>query len=66
MWNDRQDIQKLAHKYGFVDAQQKCQLCETAVLTRDFYLFPCQHVYHADCLQNQMVQHWFDEVSTRV
>lgn len=57
----RSDIQKLNHKYGFVESQQKCQLCDSAVLTREFYLFPCQHVYHADCLQTHVVKQIFTE-----
>lgn len=57
----RSDIKKLNHKYGFVDSQQRCQLCETPVLTRDFYLFPCQHVYHSDCLQQHQVNQQFDD-----
>lgn len=57
----REDIRKLNHKYGFVDSQQKCQLCDSAVLTREFYLFPCQHVYHADCLQSHVTKYLFSE-----
>lgn len=32
----------------------KCILCKTLVLTRQFYYFACGHVFHIDCL--------FDEV----
>lgn len=37
-------------RYGIVSAQEKCCVCSYPLLTRSFYLFPCQHVYHSDCL----------------
>eukprot|EP01113_Clastostelium_recurvatum_P023090 TRINITY_DN2761_c0_g1_i3.p1 TRINITY_DN2761_c0_g1~~TRINITY_DN2761_c0_g1_i3.p1 ORF type:complete len:987 (-),score=308.24 TRINITY_DN2761_c0_g1_i3:8-2968(-) len=46
----RLDIKDLRNKYGYVGAQQRCEVCHYGVLTRSFYLFPCQHVFHADCL----------------
>lgn len=58
----RSDIQKLNQNYGFVEGQQKCQVCEGVALTREFYLFPCQHCFHADCLTNQMMEEHFDDV----
>lgn len=53
----RQDIKQLRNKYGFVRVNQACELCQMPILVRNFYLFPCQHVYHADCLINEMMQH---------
>src|SRR6478672_3977448 len=46
----RMDIKDLRNKYGHVVANQKCTICEYFVLTREFYLFPCNHVFHSDCL----------------
>jgi hypothetical protein len=50
----RKDIKELRNKYNFVSAVQRCSLCETPVLTKEFYLFRCQHVYHAECLTNEV------------
>ena len=46
----RQDVRDLKHRFGYVSARQKCDHCGYPILTRDFYLFPCQHVFHFDCL----------------
>jgi len=53
----RMDIKELRNKYNFVGANQKCCLCETPVLTKEFYLFRCQHVFHSDCLMTEMMKH---------
>jgi vacuolar protein sorting-associated protein 18 len=46
----RDDAAAVANKSGFVSDAQLCELCEQNALTRRFFLFPCQHIFHADCL----------------
>lgn len=53
----RRDIKALKYKYGFVSETQKCDECKYPVLSRPFYLFPCQHVFHADCVAAEVTQH---------
>jgi len=53
----RGDIRDLRNKYGIVAANSKCHLCNFPLLTRQFYLFPCQHYFHADCLTNEVMKH---------
>jgi len=60
----RADIRQLRNRSGFVGATQKCELCGTPVLTRQFYLFPCGHAMHADCLTMEMQKH-LDPVQRR-
>ena len=50
----RRDIKNLRNKFVFVEQSQKCSLCNYPVLTRAFYLFPCLHAYHIDCLTNEV------------
>jgi len=52
----RSDIKQLRNKYGYISGQ-KCELCGFPALTRAFYLFPCQHVFHANCLTDEMMLH---------
>jgi len=46
----RKDINELRNRSGFVSSTQKCDLCSQLVLTRQFFLFPCTHVFHVDCM----------------
>lgn len=46
----KQDIDALSRRVVSVDAGERCAKCAYALLTRQFYVFPCQHSFHADCL----------------
>ncbi len=46
----RSDIERLGSRFVTVDAMEKCGLCGEALLSRQFYVFPCRHSFHADCL----------------
>ena len=43
-------ITGLKNRFITVDAGEKCSVCSFAILTRQFYVFPCHHTFHADCL----------------
>jgi uncharacterized protein YxjI len=46
----KQDIAKLKNRFVTIDAGERCSVCSHLLLTRQFYVFPCQHTFHADCL----------------
>ncbi|THH33502.1 hypothetical protein EUX98_g626 [Antrodiella citrinella] len=46
----KQDIAALQKRFITLDVKEKCVVCEQALLTRQFYVFPCHHTFHADCL----------------
>ncbi|XP_065192969.1 vacuolar protein sorting-associated protein 18 homolog [Sycon ciliatum] len=62
----RADIQEMRNKYGVVSASENCCICSYPLLTRSFYLFPCQHVYHSDCLIQEVLQHLSAKQKKRV
>lgn len=43
-----------------------CDICGYPVLTRLFYLFPCLHVYHGDCLTKEVMKHLSADKQKRV
>jgi hypothetical protein len=53
----RADVRNLRNRHGFVAAGRRCDHCGVAALQRKFYLFPCQHVLHADCLREVLQQY---------
>ncbi|OAX44376.1 hypothetical protein K503DRAFT_861432 [Rhizopogon vinicolor AM-OR11-026] len=46
----KQDIAELKNRFVTIDAGEICSVCSQPLLTRQFYVFPCQHTFHADCL----------------
>jgi vacuolar protein sorting-associated protein 18 len=50
----RLDIGNLRNRCAIVDEEQKCDQCSYPLLSRPFYVFPCQHGFHSDCLRDQV------------
>ncbi|CAG8471874.1 10031_t:CDS:10 [Dentiscutata erythropus] len=53
----RLDIRELRSRFAIVTSGEKCSLCDSPLLTRQFYIFPCQHAFHADCLIQEVTRH---------
>ncbi|KAG9067424.1 hypothetical protein KI688_012207 [Linnemannia hyalina] len=48
--NIRIDVRELRSRFAIVASTERCTSCDFPLLTRQFYIFPCQHTFHADCL----------------
>lgn len=46
----RRDIQSIRQKSITVNASDVCSKCKFRLMSRRFYVFPCNHKFHADCL----------------
>ncbi|KAH9837059.1 Pep3/Vps18/deep orange family-domain-containing protein [Rhodofomes roseus] len=46
----KQDIAALQKRFITIDSTEQCSVCHQALFTRQFYVFPCRHTFHADCL----------------
>lgn len=46
----RAEIQSFRNRSVLVSVADACCLCDIALLLRPFYLFPCGHKFHGDCL----------------
>jgi hypothetical protein len=46
----KENIVGLRNRFITVDAGERCSVCSIPILTRQFYVFPCHHAFHADCL----------------
>ena len=44
------DINALRNRFVVIDAADRCTECHFSLLARQFYVFPCQHTFHVDCL----------------
>jgi hypothetical protein len=52
----KRDIQALSNRFVTVENGDKCWRCGLGLLTRQFYVFPCQHTFHADCMISMVSQ----------
>lgn len=46
----KRDILNLAKRFVTVEQSDKCWKCGLELVSRQFYVFPCQHQFHGDCL----------------
>ncbi|KAL4709069.1 hypothetical protein ACJJTC_013482 [Scirpophaga incertulas] len=51
----RDEIQSFRNRSALVSVTDTCYLCDIALLLRPFYLFPCGHKFHADCLLTEIL-----------
>lgn len=53
--NIKKEIKALDQRYAIVEPGERCWLCGLPVLMRQFFVFPCQHAFHADCLGKSVI-----------
>ncbi|KAK3313829.1 Pep3/Vps18/deep orange family-domain-containing protein [Apodospora peruviana] len=54
--NIKVDIAALDHRYAIVEPGEKCYVCGLPLLSRQFFVFPCQHAFHSDCLGKKVLE----------
>lgn len=54
--NIKIDIAALDHRYAIVEPGEKCYICTLPLLSRQFFVFPCQHAFHGDCLGKKVME----------
>lgn len=47
-------IADLGRRYAVIQAGEPCSICGYPLLMRQFYVFPCRHAFHADCLVTKL------------
>ncbi|PGG99797.1 hypothetical protein AJ79_08419 [Helicocarpus griseus UAMH5409] len=52
----RSEIAALDTRYAIVEPGEKCWICSLPVLSRQFFVFPCQHAFHSDCLGKKVLE----------
>lgn len=47
------EIKNLSKRHVLIEPGEGCQICRYPLVTRKFYVFPCQHAFHFDCLADE-------------
>ncbi|KAG5519771.1 hypothetical protein PMAC_000044 [Pneumocystis sp. 'macacae'] len=48
--NIRRNIEDHNKWFTILNIEEKCNICKNVLLNDQFYVFPCQHCFHKDCL----------------
>ncbi|KAJ2908473.1 tethering complex subunit, partial [Coemansia aciculifera] len=51
----QRDMASLKNRFAILNSEESCQACSQPLWLRQFYVFPCQHSFHADCLTRRVV-----------
>jgi vacuolar protein sorting-associated protein 18 len=52
----KSDIRALESRYAIVEPGERCYICRLPLLARQFFVFPCQHAFHSDCLGKKVIE----------
>lgn len=50
----RKDLQTFRNRSIAIGAQEQCAICSLYLLLKPFFIFPCGHKFHGDCLEKQL------------
>ena len=51
-----QDIEIFRQRYQVLEPGASCDSCRKVLQTRKFYVFPCGHSFHTDCLIKEILR----------
>ncbi|OMJ72350.1 hypothetical protein SteCoe_29243 [Stentor coeruleus] len=49
------ELKSIKERYIEIEGVQACEVCNKPVMKRSFYVYPCSHAYHRDCLLDMMM-----------
>ncbi|KYK61802.1 vacuolar protein sorting protein DigA [Drechmeria coniospora] len=64
--NIKMDIAALDHRYAIVEPGERCYVCGLPLLSRQFFVFPCQHAFHSDCMGRRVLEQSGTSKSSRI
>mmetsp|Transcript_34578 Transcript_34578/g.52881 ORF Transcript_34578/g.52881 Transcript_34578/m.52881 type:complete len:156 (+) Transcript_34578:1818-2285(+) len=53
----RKQQRKQKHKHITINPSQMCDICFKPIFDREFYVFPCQHAFHRQCIQAKLASY---------
>lgn len=53
----RNDFQMFRNRSVVIGSDEQCAICSVYLLLKPFFVFPCGHKFHGDCLETQLINH---------
>jgi len=53
----RNELQQFRNRSILINSNDKCTICLINLLIKPFFIFPCGHKFHSDCLEKQLVNY---------
>lgn len=53
----RSDFQMFRNRSVVIASDEQCAICSVYLLLKPFFVFPCGHKFHGDCLETQITNH---------
>ena len=54
--NIKAEIKALDRRYAIVEPGERCWICRLPLLSKQFFVFPCQHAFHSECLGTRVIE----------
>lgn len=51
-----EEIAKYGEKSQIIKSGESCSICEFLLTSRKFFIFPCNHAFHSDCLIKEILK----------
>lgn len=58
----RNDLQTFRNRSVVIDGQESCVICTGYLLLKPFFIFPCGHKFHHDCLEHRIMEYLSENV----
>lgn len=52
----RNEIKTFRNRYSIIKVGQRCEICSRSLQSMAFYVFPCGHLFHKNCIIKEIVQ----------
>uniref|UniRef100_A0A6B2EJR4 Vacuolar protein sorting-associated protein 18 homolog n=1 Tax=Phlebotomus kandelakii TaxID=1109342 RepID=A0A6B2EJR4_9DIPT len=62
----RAELQSFRNRSLTFSTTDLCSVCSSALLVRPFFIFPCSHKFHEDCLEKQRTSMLSNDVAQRL
>lgn len=66
----KNELRNIKNKYIEIDTNKTCEECFQSMFFSEFYIFPCMHGFHKDCIMKKLKtshdkkSQKFEEIST--